>query len=78
VLVVSNMTPVLRTGYRVGVPRAGIWREMLNSDAGIYGGSNAGNGGSVQSRGEPANGQSSSLVLTLPPLATLYFRWQPD
>ena len=47
VLVVCNMTPVPRSGYRIGVPRPGDWRELLNTDAAVYGGSNMGNGGSV-------------------------------
>ena len=45
VVAVANFTPTPRTGYRIGVPRPGGWRERLNSDAAVYGGSNAGNGG---------------------------------
>jgi 1,4-alpha-glucan branching enzyme len=73
VLVVSNMTPVPRGGYRLGVPQAGAWREVLNTDAGVYGGSNLGNGGGpLSSEPVPAHGREHSIVLTLPPLATLY------
>jgi 1,4-alpha-glucan branching enzyme len=64
VLVVANMTPVPRNGYRLPVPRDGRWREIINSDAQHYGGSGAGNSGMVAA----ADGH---LVLTLPPLATI-------
>ncbi len=70
-LVVCNFTPVPRHGYRVGVPRAGTWREMINTDAGVYGGSNLGNGGAVQAEGVASHGLDASVMLTLPPLATL-------
>jgi 1,4-alpha-glucan branching enzyme len=68
-IVVLNFTPVPRHGYRVGVPAAGYYREMLNSDSAIYGGSNAGNGGGVHSEPMPWMGQPHSVTLTLPPLA---------
>jgi 1,4-alpha-glucan branching enzyme len=74
VLVVSNMTPVPRRAYRVGVPQAGSWREIFNSDSSYYGGSNVGNAGSVQTANVAAHGQSSSLELLLPPLATIFLR----
>ncbi|MBW2701708.1 MAG: 1,4-alpha-glucan branching protein GlgB [Deltaproteobacteria bacterium] len=74
VLVVLNLTPVVRKGYRVGAPRPGWYREVLNSDASIYGGSNAGNGGGVQSQDIPHHGQPFSLELTLPPLAGLILK----
>ncbi len=71
-LVVLNFTPVPRQGYRVGVPRGGAWREALNSDAQIYGGSNTGNGpGRLQAEAVPMHGQPFSIALTLPPLAAL-------
>jgi 1,4-alpha-glucan branching enzyme len=73
-LVVLNMTPVPREGYRVGVPEAGPWREVLNTDAGIYGGSNLGNGGRAEATAGPAHGFGASLELTLPPLAALVFK----
>jgi len=53
------------------VPHAGLWQETLNTDAGIYGGSNLGNGGGVQAHREGFHGLPASLELTLPPLATL-------
>jgi 1,4-alpha-glucan branching enzyme len=74
VLVVANLTPVPHEGYRVGVPRAGRWREVLNSDAVIYGGANIGNGGGVDALAHPAHGHAHSLSLRLPPLAVLYLR----
>jgi 1,4-alpha-glucan branching enzyme len=73
VLVVSNFTPVPREGYRIGLPAPGRWRERLNTDAAIYGGSGMGNLGSVEAVAEPWHGQPCSAVLTLPPLATLFF-----
>ncbi len=71
VLVVCNFTPVVREGHRVGVPIGGSYIEALNSDAGAYGGSNVGNGGRVEAEPLPWDGQSHSVSLTLPPLATL-------
>ena len=70
-LVVCNFTPVPRLGYRVGVPAAGRWREVLNTDAAVYGGSNLGNGGVVQPEAIPLHDQPDSVSLTLPPLATI-------
>jgi 1,4-alpha-glucan branching enzyme len=70
-LVVCNFTPVPRFGYRVGVPHAGRWREALNTDAGIYGGSNVGNGGGACADSVPLHDFPASLSLTLPPLATI-------
>ena len=73
VLVVCNMTPVPRPGYAIGVPRPGIWRELLNSDAAGYGGSNMGNAGACRTLNVSRHGEAQSLELVLPPLATLYF-----
>jgi len=70
-LVVCNLTPVPREGYRIGVPLTGRWREVLNTDAAAYGGSGLGNGGGAEAVGEGAHGQPASLTLTLPPLSTL-------
>ena len=66
-----NFTPVVRHGYRVGVPASGWWRELLNSDAEAYGGSGVGNGGGVDTDGVPQHAQPDSVRLTLPPLATV-------
>ena len=78
ILAVSNLTPVPRTGYRIGVPVAGYWQECLNTDAAIYGGSNLGNGGGAQTETIPAHGKPVSLLLTLPPLATVFLRLRPE
>ena len=74
VLVVCNFTPLPRQNYRVGVPRGGRWRELLNSDAGNYGGSGMGNQGGVEAQPMPYEDLSHSLTLTLPPLAVLFFK----
>jgi 1,4-alpha-glucan branching enzyme len=74
ILVVMNLTPVLRLNYRVGLPRGGHWREVLNSDAGIYGGSNQGNLGGVEAEGYHVHNQPFSAEFTLPPLAVLVLR----
>jgi 1,4-alpha-glucan branching enzyme len=74
VLVVCNFTPVPREKYVMGVPFDGYWRELLNSDAGEYGGSNLGNGGGVQTQRVPAHGRPYSLQLTLPPLSVLFLK----
>jgi 1,4-alpha-glucan branching enzyme len=73
VLVICNMTPVVREGYRVGAPTTGFWREALNSDASDYGGSGIGNYGGVEAMPDPAHGRPFSLRLTLPPLGVLVF-----
>jgi 1,4-alpha-glucan branching enzyme len=73
VAVVTNFTPVPRNEYRIGLPRPGRWREVLNTDAAAYGGSNAGNAGGIAASGPPCHGYSSSAVVALPPLSTLWF-----
>lgn len=72
ILVVANFTPIPREGYRVGVPQGGVWRELLNSDAEIYGGSGMGNLGNAAATPEPWHDRPFSLVLTLPPLAVVF------
>jgi 1,4-alpha-glucan branching enzyme len=74
VLFVCNFTPVPRPEYRVGVPRAGRYRELLNSDAECYGGSNLGNGGGVDSEPVEAQHRANSLCLVLPPLGVLMLK----
>lgn len=76
VLVVINFTPVVREKYLVGVPRAGYWRELLNSDAPVYGGSGAGNLGGVEAGTGPVHGRPASISITLPPLGIVFFK--PD
>lgn len=72
-LVVCNMTPVPRWDYRVGTSVPGRWRELLNTDANVYGGSNVGNGGEVRTQAEPSHGHPQSVSLTLPPLGAVFF-----
>ncbi|MEE4378740.1 MAG: 1,4-alpha-glucan branching protein GlgB [Candidatus Competibacteraceae bacterium] len=74
VVVACNMTPNVRSGYRIGVPTAGFYTELLNTDAEIYAGSNVGNGGGVQTEPMPWLGQPHSLFVTLPPLGTVIFQ----
>ncbi|HNZ21715.1 MAG TPA: 1,4-alpha-glucan branching protein GlgB [Polyangiaceae bacterium] len=71
VVVVCNFTPVPREGYRIGVPEPGWYAERLNSDSGIYGGSNMGNAGGLQAEPTPWQGFDWSISLTVPPLACL-------
>jgi 1,4-alpha-glucan branching enzyme len=70
-VVACNFTPVPRERYVVGVPRAGRWRERLNSDASDYGGSGQGNLGALEAAQLPAHGHGYSLHLRLPPLAVV-------
>ena len=72
-LVVCNFTPVVREDYRLGVPRLGAWRELLNSDSEYYGGSNVGNHGVVEAEQVPFHGHAYSVRLTMPPLAAIVF-----
>ncbi len=74
ILVVCNFTSVARHNYQVGVPYGGFWRELLNSDAGIYGGSQQGNQGGLEASPVPHHGHFHSLNLTLPPLAVVFFK----
>jgi 1,4-alpha-glucan branching enzyme len=74
VVVVLNWTPLVRQSYRVGVPEPGYYRELLNSDANTYGGSNAGNEGGRESEPVPAHGHAHSLLLTIPPLGALFLK----
>ncbi|CAN5830381.1 1,4-alpha-glucan branching protein GlgB [soil metagenome] len=74
VVVLLNLTPVPRDGYRIGVPAAGGYTELLNSDAKMYGGSNRGNGGVVFSEPIASHGHQQSLLLNLPPLGCLLLK----
>ncbi|AMM40370.1 glycogen branching protein [Candidatus Desulfofervidus auxilii] len=74
ILVVCNFTPVPRYNYRVGVPEGGFWKEALNSDAQVYGGSGHGNLGGAEAAPIPWHGKNYSLSLTLPPLGVLIFK----
>jgi 1,4-alpha-glucan branching enzyme len=74
VVVVVNFTPVPRSDYIIGVPEAGPYREILNSDSALYGGSNLGNAGLVESEPVAAHGRPHRLLLTLPPLSLLMLK----
>ena len=70
VVVVCNFTPLPRPGYRIGVPAAGNYRELINTDAAIYGGSGVHNS-LLTSEPVASHGREQSLVITVPPLATV-------
>ena len=74
ILVACNFTPVPRLGYMVGVPSAGYWKELLNSDALEYGGSGVGNMGGTEALSESTHGRPYTLRLTLPPLSALFLK----
>ena len=75
IAIVSNFTPVPRSGYRVPLPHAGRWREIVNTDAEAYGGSGAGNKGAVSATAE---GKGASALMTLPPLSTIMLEYDPE
>ncbi|MFY7856600.1 MAG: 1,4-alpha-glucan branching enzyme, partial [Rubrivivax sp.] len=78
VLVLSNFAPVVHHGLRVGVPRAGRWQERLSTDSAHYGGSNVGTPlGAATAEAVPHQGQAQSIVIDLPPLATVFLQWTP-
>jgi 1,4-alpha-glucan branching enzyme len=72
---VANLAPLVRDSYRLGLPRPGRWTEILNTDAADYGGSGAGNLGGVTAEAEPWHGRDHSAEVVLPPLATIWLRW---
>jgi 1,4-alpha-glucan branching enzyme len=74
ILTVFNFTPVTRHNYRLGVPRGGLWREVLNSDSEEYAGSGQGNAEGIEASQIPVYGKYHSLSLTLPPLGVLFFK----
>jgi 1,4-alpha-glucan branching enzyme len=77
IVIVCNFTPVFRQDYRVGVPRGGFWKEILNSDASEYGGSGKGNMGGVTAEAHPYHGRDYSFSITLPPFGALFFKSDP-
>jgi 1,4-alpha-glucan branching enzyme len=78
VVCVANLTPVPHEAYRVGLPQAGRWREILNTDAKEWGGSGLGNGGWVHAQEQPWHGQPASASFVLPPLGVLWLTPDPD
>ncbi|MFH0825084.1 MAG: 1,4-alpha-glucan branching protein GlgB [Pseudomonadota bacterium] len=75
-VVAFNFTPVPRNDYRVGAPYGGLWREVLNSDAALYGGSGLGNMGAVEAPADPCHMRPFSLHLVLPPLSAVFLKWE--
>ncbi len=73
-IIVANFTPIVRHGYRVGVPNAGSYTELMNSDSALYGGSNVGNGGVVETEPTRWHAWDQSLLLTVPPLGVLILK----
>ena len=69
-----NFTPVPREGYRIGVPKAGLYRELFNTDSELFGGANLGNAGAVWADEIPFHGRPASLNVTIPPLAVVAFK----
>jgi 1,4-alpha-glucan branching enzyme len=74
IVIVFNFTPVPRQAYRVGVPHGGLWKEILNSDGDVYGGTGVGNRGQAMADQAPFQGRPYSLLLSLPPLGALFFK----
>ena len=74
IAVVCNFTPVPRYNYRIGAPRSGFWRELLNTDASEHGGSGHGNMGGVEASPVPCFGRMHSFTLTLPPLGAVFLK----
>ena len=78
VVFIVNATPLVRYDYRLGVPHAGFYREIINTDAETYGGSNVGNMGGVQSEAGAWQARDHSILIQLPPLATVAFKLEPN
>jgi len=76
VMVVAHFTPVERTNYRIGLPRAGFWREILNTNSKFYGGTDSGNGSGVNFEAKPFDDLDQSAEFTLPPCATMIFKFE--
>jgi len=78
IVFIVNATPIVRHNYRLGVPRAGFYREIINTDAETYGGSNIGNLGGVRSEDRQWMGREHSVLIQLPPLATVAFKLEGE
>src|SRR5271168_212783 len=78
IAMITNFTSVPREDYRIGLPHAGIWREVMNTDATHYGGSGVGNMGAVTASAVPSHGFPASVSVMVPPLATVYLRLDPS
>ncbi|MDR0902620.1 MAG: alpha amylase C-terminal domain-containing protein, partial [Opitutaceae bacterium] len=77
-LVVGHFTPIARPNYRLGVPRPGFWKEVLNTNSQYYGGTGLGNEGGRATDPIPRDGHPQSLLLTLPPMTTTIFKWSAN
>jgi 1,4-alpha-glucan branching enzyme len=77
IAVVCNFSPIPRDNYRIGVPRKGFWKEVLNTDATHYGGTGRGNFGGIETVPFQMNGKPYSITVNVPPLAVVFFKWQP-
>ena len=75
---IANFSALPHLQYKVGLPRAGRWREILNTDSAHYGGSNVGNAGQIVARASPCHGFPFSAKITVPPLATVWFLHDGD
>ena len=69
---IANFSAMPHLKYQIGLPRAGRWRELLNTDAAIYGGSGVGNLGGIEAVPEPYHGRPASAIITIPPLGVLW------
>jgi len=77
IIAALNFTPMVRSDYRIGLPRSGAWREILNSDSRFYGGSDCGNKGTVAAEPVAWMGRAHSATVRLPPLAAIFLAPQP-
>jgi len=75
IVVVCNFTPTVREGFRMGVPRAGTYKEIFNSDSSFYAGSNVGNGLGAESEAIEWNGRENSITINIPPLGVAFLKW---
>ena len=78
VIAICNFTPAVRHGARFGVPKAGVYEEVFNSDAAEFGGSNVLNENDIPSQEVPWNNKAQSIQVTVPPLATIYLRLKKE
>jgi 1,4-alpha-glucan branching enzyme len=78
VVCVANLSPVPRESYRLGLPREGRWREVLNTDSELYGGSGVGNLGAVETEAKPWHDRAFSALVTVPPLGVVWFKPEPQ
>jgi len=76
--VVCNFTPVKRADYRIGLPRAGKWKEIMNTDSAFYGGAGEGNLGGVETEPQPWDQREHSAVVLVPGYSTVVFKWEPE